>query len=260
MLNEGTNGDLSKTECPLCVDIFDDPVMTTCGHLFCRGCLETHLSQHREIEGAPCPVCAKPVQPEQLSQVDDMMPEAGGAAAAAAAKPSKRKKRPRSSGSMSSGSGSGASSRSSTPPVPASSPMPVGAPANGTSEAPVALSLASPGELSALNGGPSTKVRALLDTLRASRKEEPDAKTIVFSQFTSMLDMVEDPLRQAGFKFVRYDGRLSNKDRTGRCGDAVIISFSRTSLCCSDCPTIATHSQSHRHNQLSWTSCARTRR
>jgi len=36
----------------------------------------------------------------------------------------------------------------------------------------------------------------------------------VFSQFTKMLDKIEPFLRQAGHKFVRYDGSLRNEDRT----------------------------------------------
>ncbi|KAL9088072.1 MAG: hypothetical protein Q9159_003270, partial [Coniocarpon cinnabarinum] len=57
---------------------------------------------------------------------------------------------------------------------------------------------------------PSTKVRRLLSILRA---ESDDNKFIVFSEFTSMLDIIEPSLRKAGIRFVRYDGKMRNDDR-----------------------------------------------
>lgn len=41
----------------------------------------------------------------------------------------------------------------------------------------------------------------------------PPRKTIVFSQFTSMLTLVEPVLQQHGIKYVRYDGSMSNRAR-----------------------------------------------
>lgn len=54
---------------------------------------------------------------------------------------------------------------------------------------------------------PSTKIRQLLAILE---KETPDHKVIVFSQFTSMLDLIEPFLRRAGHDFTRYDGSMRN--------------------------------------------------
>jgi SNF2 family DNA or RNA helicase len=53
----------------------------------------------------------------------------------------------------------------------------------------------------------STKITHLLKILS---KEAHDHKFIVFSQFTSMLDLIEPFLRQRGFKFTRYDGSMKN--------------------------------------------------
>ncbi|PPJ58273.1 hypothetical protein CBER1_07303 [Cercospora berteroae] len=52
---------------------------------------------------------------------------------------------------------------------------------------------------------PSTKIRQLLRILHT---ETPKHKTIVFSQFTSMLDLIEPHLKHAGIDFVRYDGSM----------------------------------------------------
>ncbi|KAF2262692.1 hypothetical protein CC78DRAFT_534566 [Lojkania enalia] len=54
---------------------------------------------------------------------------------------------------------------------------------------------------------PSTKIRQLLSILE---KETPDHKIIVFSQFTSMLDLIEPFLRREGYNFTRYDGKMRN--------------------------------------------------
>ncbi|KAG9242716.1 SNF2 family N-terminal domain-containing protein [Calycina marina] len=53
----------------------------------------------------------------------------------------------------------------------------------------------------------STKISHLVKILD---KEVDDHKFIVFSQFTSMLDLIEPFLRQKGFKFARYDGSMKN--------------------------------------------------
>ncbi|KAJ4393797.1 hypothetical protein N0V93_003012 [Gnomoniopsis smithogilvyi] len=56
----------------------------------------------------------------------------------------------------------------------------------------------------------SSKIREIVKILH---EEAPEHKFIVFSQFTSMLDMVEPYLRKEGFKFVRYDGQMKNDAR-----------------------------------------------
>ncbi|KAI1816546.1 SNF2 family N-terminal domain-containing protein [Poronia punctata] len=56
----------------------------------------------------------------------------------------------------------------------------------------------------------SAKIRQLITILH---KETQEHKFIVFSQFTSMLDLVEPFLRKEGIKFVRYDGSMKNDAR-----------------------------------------------
>ncbi len=56
----------------------------------------------------------------------------------------------------------------------------------------------------------SAKIRELL---RILHKETPEHKVIVFSQFTTMLDLMEPFLQRAGIKFTRYDGSMKNDDR-----------------------------------------------
>lgn len=56
----------------------------------------------------------------------------------------------------------------------------------------------------------SAKIR---EVIRILGEEAEDHKFIVFSQFTSMLDMVQPYLRREGFEYVRYDGQMRNDAR-----------------------------------------------
>ena len=68
--------------------------------------------------------------------------------------------------------------------------------------------------------GPSTKVKALLDELEKSRDEtaalapgEPPIRSVVFTEWTSYLDLLEFALEKAGHAFVRLDGSMNVKQR-----------------------------------------------
>jgi DNA repair protein RAD5 len=59
----------------------------------------------------------------------------------------------------------------------------------------------------------SAKTQALLGHLRKTRKEEKGTKTVVFSQFTSFLDLIEPALARDHIPFLRFDGSISQKAR-----------------------------------------------
>ncbi|KAK2605897.1 DNA helicase rad5 [Conoideocrella luteorostrata] len=59
----------------------------------------------------------------------------------------------------------------------------------------------------------SAKVAALMSELRTLRKEHPRMKSVVFSQFTSFLSLIEPALTRASIKFVRLDGTMAQKAR-----------------------------------------------
>jgi DNA repair protein RAD5 len=59
----------------------------------------------------------------------------------------------------------------------------------------------------------SAKTQALLGHLKKTRKEEKGAKTVVFSQFTSFLDLIEPALTRDHIPFLRFDGSISQKAR-----------------------------------------------
>jgi SNF2 family DNA or RNA helicase len=68
--------------------------------------------------------------------------------------------------------------------------------------------------------GPHTKVRALLEELEKSRQEtaaleygEPPIRSVVFTEWTSYLDLLEYAMGKAGHSFVRLDGSMNIKQR-----------------------------------------------
>ncbi|ORY42341.1 hypothetical protein BCR33DRAFT_660878, partial [Rhizoclosmatium globosum] len=69
-----------------------------------------------------------------------------------------------------------------------------------------------------ISDGQSTKIRALVNSLAQVRaqnmeRNEKPSKSIVFSQWTTVLDLLQEPLRAAGFKFTRLDGKMTRQDR-----------------------------------------------
>lgn len=59
---------------------------------------------------------------------------------------------------------------------------------------------------------PSSKIEALLKILTAEG-QAPETKTVVFSQWTSFLDLVEPHLKQNGIEFARIDGKMNSIKR-----------------------------------------------
>ena len=46
-------------ECPICLNIFDDPKILSCSHTFCKGCLARLLESQADSSKLPCPVCRR---------------------------------------------------------------------------------------------------------------------------------------------------------------------------------------------------------
>ncbi|XP_068091107.1 E3 ubiquitin-protein ligase TRIM39-like [Hyperolius riggenbachi] len=54
------SADLSEElKCPVCLDIYTDPAMLTCGHNFCRVCIDNLLDSQEESGDYSCPQCRK---------------------------------------------------------------------------------------------------------------------------------------------------------------------------------------------------------
>ena len=59
----------------------------------------------------------------------------------------------------------------------------------------------------------SAKIAALISHLKSLRSTTPGTKSVVFSQFTSFLDLISPALSQANIPFLRFDGAMSQKAR-----------------------------------------------
>ncbi|KAJ7594372.1 SNF2 family DNA-dependent ATPase [Mycena floridula] len=60
----------------------------------------------------------------------------------------------------------------------------------------------------------SAKIRMILQILNSvDARSEGEEKTIIFSQFTSMLDLIEPFLKNEGLRYVRYDGSMNSQER-----------------------------------------------
>jgi DNA repair protein RAD5 len=64
-----------------------------------------------------------------------------------------------------------------------------------------------------LNSNSSAKISMLLTHLKNLRREHPEIKSVVFSQFTSFLDLIEPTLDRDNIPHLRLDGSMAQKAR-----------------------------------------------
>ncbi|KAJ9551680.1 hypothetical protein OSB04_015725 [Centaurea solstitialis] len=164
-------GEAKSTEeqiCGLCHDVAEDPVVTSCGHLFCKPCLIEFSASY----GQPaCPSCSKPLTVDFSSNKDqeDLKPK---------------------------------------------------------------MSVKGFKSSSIINRirledfQTSTKIDALKEEIRFMVERDGSAKGIVFSQFTSFLDLISYSLQKSGVKCVQLDGSMSMGAR-----EAAITKFTEDGEC-----------------------------
>lgn len=83
---------------------------------------------------------------------------------------------------------------------------------------------ANPPTTSSPSSSSSSKVDALLSILHASHTKDPTTKTVIFSQWTSFLDIIGTALTARSLPFTRIDGSMRSPAR-----DAAMASFSTPS-------------------------------
>ncbi|KAF2182496.1 hypothetical protein K469DRAFT_585945 [Zopfia rhizophila CBS 207.26] len=59
----------------------------------------------------------------------------------------------------------------------------------------------------------SAKIEKTVELVTEIEKNDPTEKILIFSQFTSLLDLLEVPLQDRNFKYQRYDGSMKPNDR-----------------------------------------------
>ncbi|KAF9891776.1 DNA helicase rad5 [Aspergillus nanangensis] len=166
----------SSGECPICSEEpMINPAVTACWHSACKKCLEDYI-RHQTDRGKPprCFSCRAPISSKDIFEVI-------------------RHQSPNATPVENDISGSGSSS----------------APPASTQSAPrISLRRVHPLSPSAHT---SAKIHALVSHLY---RVPSGTKSVVFSQFTSFLDLISPQLTREGITHVRLDGTMSHKART----------------------------------------------
>ncbi|KAK5167617.1 DNA helicase rad5 [Saxophila tyrrhenica] len=181
-------------ECPICSEEpMVEQAVTGCWHSACRGCLVDYIERQTAKGEVPrCFNCREPVSLRDVFEVvrhededsDSEEEDADGKEAA---------------GRLTSAMDIDADEDelyTSTQPS-ATKPKP-----------PPRISLRRINQLS------SAKITTLLRQLKALKRADPTTKVVIFSQFTSFLDLLAPALSSASVSHLRFDGSMSQKNRT----------------------------------------------
>ncbi|KAK9475181.1 SNF2 family N-terminal domain-containing protein [Dipodascopsis tothii] len=179
-------------ECPICSsDPIEQPLVAKCWHIACRACLLEHIAFQRGHGQEPrCHTCRATVDENELYEV--IQRPAGPDARRDAFHDAREEAEP------------------------AAEPAPA-ADSDSDDDAEPAKKDAAVMLLRAYRPPESAKIARLVQSLDAVRQANSDAgvtsKVVVFSQFTSFLDIVQASLRRDGFLCLRFDGSMSQKER-----------------------------------------------
>ncbi|KAL4932053.1 SNF2 family N-terminal domain-containing protein [Aspergillus undulatus] len=72
----------------------------------------------------------------------------------------------------------------------------------------------------------SAKIEKAMEIVRDVEGRGNDEKTIIFSQFTSLLDLLEVPIAREGYRYRRYDGSMKPADR-----NSAVVDFTDDPSC-----------------------------
>jgi SNF2 family DNA or RNA helicase len=72
----------------------------------------------------------------------------------------------------------------------------------------------------------SAKIEKAVEIIENTKNSGSGEKTIIFSQFTSLLDLLEVPIHRRGWKYRRFDGSMRPKDR-----DDSVLEFTHDPEC-----------------------------
>ncbi|KAF9439014.1 DNA helicase rad5 [Entomortierella beljakovae] len=173
-------------ECPVCFEDMADGVFMPCMHAACRGCVLDYL-QLRDNKGekGECPVCRQ----GPISEAD-LIEYSTSVATGDNTDPITRERT-----DVTAGNTLGFEAIESTDDSNS---------VNGSNRVV---------QIRRNNFKSSAKLDALIHSLNHVRKMEPGTKSVVFSQFTGMLDLAEAILERDGFKYLRLDGTHNQASR-----------------------------------------------
>jgi DNA repair protein RAD5 len=188
--------DEAEMECPICAE---EPMVeqsvTGCWHSACRQCLLDYI-EHQVAKGevARCFNCREPINVRDVFEVirhDDDDDEEGGVSGEAVTRLTDAMALEEEDEEDLYGCTQQASK-----------------PTTQETKRPARISLRRVNQLS------SAKINTLLKQLKALKRAEPTTKCVVFSQFTSFLDLLAPALSSANITHLRFDGSMTQKART----------------------------------------------
>lgn len=185
--------DESEMECPICSEEpMEEQAVTGCWHSACKKCLLDYIEHQVSKNEVPrCFNCREPISARDVfevikhddddSDVDESSMQVNALTAAM---------------DVDQGEDSDEDLYGSTQPE-----------AKRSSEKKPRITLRRVNQLS------SAKITTLLTQLKRHKKAEPRSKSVVFSQFTSFLDILGPALEKNNISYLRFDGSMSQKER-----------------------------------------------
>jgi superfamily II DNA/RNA helicase len=167
----------ANEECPICMDAYEEPAVTTCNHWYCKVCIINVL----QSSAARCPLCRGPQRVNQLRC---------GITASEAAE--------RLAAENEDNDAELAASQAAAADVAA---------ATALAEREAAIVSTANGVIS------ESKLAALLKSLRAMRRADPTAKALIFSQYNSTIEWLKGRLTREGFGHRHISGSMPLKQR-----------------------------------------------
>ena len=191
-------------ECPLCMeDPMIEPVVTGCWHSACKKCLLDYIDHEKDKHRLPlCFNCKTPINQRDVFEIVYHDEDDFGAGSI---------HRQSEVASKSSNIISLEESESDEDGLYTSSPP------TSLDRTPIKPSLSPAAKrisLRRVGAMGSAKIAALVTHLKQIRRTSPGMKSVVFSQFTSFLDLIGPALSREGIRFLRFDGAMSQKART----------------------------------------------
>ncbi|KAI4272441.1 MAG: hypothetical protein L6R38_006604 [Xanthoria sp. 2 TBL-2021] len=166
----------ADSECPICTEEpMIEPAVTGCWHSACKQCLLDYIQHQKDKQELPlCFNCREPINQRDIFEI--VRDEDNGMEP------------------------SDTDLYSATPPNTLVSSI-------KHTKQPPKISLRRIGTDS------SAKIAALISHLKTIRTASSTTKSVVFSQFTSFLDLIAPALSRAGIPFLRFDGTMNQKVR-----------------------------------------------
>jgi SNF2 family DNA or RNA helicase len=177
LYNQISSGELNA-ECPLCFDVMNNEAFTKCGHVFCKDCIDGMAERTVDTNDIPCfacPICRKQVRTSEVYPLtlftDEMNRNSNDSSSLSAFEQSKRN-------------------------------------AANSKEIKTIVDLLFPsGNYNEWLS--STKLDKMIEVLKDTRKQDRSMKTVVFSQWTSFLDLAQTALTMNKFAYVRVCIKLN---------------------------------------------------